>query len=408
MIVGCPKEIKPQEGRVGLLPSGVAELVRHKHTVVIQSGAGATAGAPDAAYVAAGAQVVDSAEEVYKMADLIVKVKEPLPEEYKLVRRGQIVFTYFHFAASRQLTEAMMEAGCVCIAYETVEGEGNRLVLLEPMSEVAGRMAVQKGMHFLEAASGGKGVLLGGVPGTKHGRVLVIGGGVVGFNAAKAAAGIGADVVIFDKSLPRLRYLEPEIRLHGTGCLQFWWLGLYLKVFAEMHNLGGDSQDSLLPRNCTTRYASEDSLREELPTADLVIGAVLLPGRQTPKILRREHLSLMEAGSVIVDVSVDHGGCCETTKTTYHEAPTYTVDNILHYCVANMPGAVPVTSAAALTNATIHYVLELANLGWKNACLKTPGLLKGLSIVHGKVVHRAVADTFGLPHHALEELHVAS
>ncbi|KAL8270641.1 hypothetical protein Esti_005462 [Eimeria stiedai] len=373
MIIGCPKEIKPQEGRVGLLPSGVAELVRHKHTVVVQSGAGAKARAPDAAYIAAGAQVVNSAEEVYKMADMIVKVKEPLPEEYKLVRRGQVVFAYFHFAASRQLTEAMMEAGCVCIAYETVEGEGNRLVLLEPMSEVAGRMAIQKGMHFLEAASGGKGVLLGGVPGTKHGRVLVIGGGVVGFNAAKAAAGVGADVVVFDKSLPRLRYL-----------------------------------DSLLPRNCTTRYASEESLREELPTADLIIGAVLLPGRQTPKILRREHLSLMEAGSVIVDVSVDHGGCCETTKTTYHEAPTYTVDEILHYCVANMPGAVPATSTVALTNATIHYVLELANLGWKNACLKTPGLLKGLSIVHGRVVHRAVADTFGLPHQALEELHAAS
>ncbi|OEH75726.1 uncharacterized protein LOC34619778 [Cyclospora cayetanensis] len=369
MIVGCPKEAKPQEGRVGLLPWGVAELVRNGHTVLIQKGAGLAAGAADAQYVQAGAEIVDSPREIFGRADMIVKVKEPMPEEFIYFRSGQIVFTYFHFAASRQLTEAMIQTQAVCIAYETVEEAGSVLALLEPMSEVAGRMAIQEGMHYLSSSTGGKGVLLGGVPGVPHGKVLIIGGGVVGLNAAKAAAGFGANVVIMDKSLPRLRYL-----------------------------------DDILPRNCTTRYSCEEVLKEELLTTDLVIGAVLLPGYRTPKILRKDHLNLMKPGTVIVDVAVDHGGCCETSRMTYHEAPIYTVNNIVHYGVANMPGAVPVTSTTALTNATIPYIVQLANLGWREACAKNKALRKGINILEGKVIHKGIGEAFDLPVFELREL----
>ncbi len=363
MIIGIPKEIKNNENRVGMTPSGVQEMTKRGHTVYVQSSAGENSGFCDDAYIAAGAKILPTIEEVYAVAQMIVKVKEPIECEYKLVRKGQLVFTYFHFASSEPLTKAMVESGAVCCAYETVERKDRSLPLLVPMSEVAGRMATQEGCYFLERPRGGKGKLLGGVPGVKPAKVFVIGAGVVGTAAARTAAGMGADVTICDISLPRLTYLA-----------------------------------DVMPRNVKTLMSSEYNIREELKSADLVIGSVLIPGAKAPKLVTRDMLSLMEKGSVLVDVAIDQGGCFETSHATTHQEPTYYVDGILHYCVANIPGAVPYTSTLALTNATLPYALQLADKGWQRACADNEELRKGLNVVEGKVVYKEVADAWGMPY----------
>lgn len=362
MIIGVPKEIKNNENRVGMTPSGVQEMTKHGHVVYVQASAGVNSGFSDEAYTAAGAKILPTIEEVYATAEMIVKVKEPIASEYKLVRKGQLVFTYFHFASSEPLTKAMIESGAVCCAYETVERKDRSLPLLVPMSEVAGRMATQEGCYFLERPRGGKGKLMGGVPGVKPAKVFVIGAGVVGTAAARTAAGMGADVTICDISLPRLAYLA-----------------------------------DVMPRNVKTLMSSEYNIREELKTADLVVGSVLIPGAKAPKLVTRDMLALMEPGSVLVDVAIDQGGCFETSHPTTHEEPTYYVDGILHYCVANIPGAVPYTSTLALTNATLPYALQLANKGWRKACADNEELRKGLNVVEGKVVYKEVAEAWGLP-----------
>ena len=362
MIIGVPKEIKNNENRVGMTPSGVQELTRRGHVVYVQASAGVNSGFCDDAYTAAGAKILPTIEDVYAAAEMIVKVKEPVASEYGLVRKGQLVFTYFHFASSEPLTKAMIESGAVCCAYETVESKNRSLPLLIPMSEVAGRMATQEGCYFLERPRGGKGKLMGGVPGVKPAKVLVIGAGVVGTAAARTAAGMGADVTICDISLPRLTYLA-----------------------------------DVMPRNVKTLMSSEYNIREDLKTADLVIGSVLIPGAKAPKLVTREMLALMQPGSVLVDVAIDQGGCFETSRPTTHEEPTYYVDGILHYCVANIPGAVPYTSTLALTNATLPYALQLADKGWRKACADNEELRKGLNVVEGKVVYREVAEAWGLP-----------
>ncbi len=362
MIIGVPKEIKNNENRVGMTPSGVQEMTKHGHVVYVQASAGVNSGFSDEAYTAAGAKILPTIEEVYATAEMIVKVKEPIASEYQLVRKGQLVFTYFHFASSEPLTKAMIESGAVCCAYETVERKDRSLPLLVPMSEVAGRMATQEGCYFLERPRGGKGKLMGGVPGVKPAKVFVIGAGVVGTAAARTAAGMGADVTICDISLPRLAYLA-----------------------------------DVMPRNVKTLMSSEYNIREELKTADLVVGSVLIPGAKAPKLVTRDMLALMEPGSVLVDVAIDQGGCFETSHPTTHEEPTYYVDGILHYCVANIPGAVPYTSTLALTNATLPYALQLANKGWRKACADNEELRKGLNVVEGKVVYKEVAEAWGLP-----------
>ena len=361
MIIGVPKEIKNNENRVGMTPAGVAELVKRGHTVYVQASAGANSGFPDEEYIAVGAKMLPTIEATYAAAEMIVKVKEPIAPEYKLIKKGQVVFTYFHFAADKILTEAMIESGGICIAYETVEKEDHSLPLLTPMSEVAGRMATQEGARFLEKPQGGKGILLGGVPGVKPAKVLILGGGIVGSNAAQMAAGMGADVTITDINLARLRYLSET-----------------------------------LPKNVKTLYASELRIRKELPDVDLVVGSVLIPGDKAPHLITKEMLSMMQPGTVLVDVAIDQGGCFETSHPTTHSAPTYIVDGIVHYAVANIPGAVPYTSTLALTNATLPYVIALANKGWKKACKDNPALALGLNIVEGKIVYKAVADVFGL------------
>ena len=362
MIIGVPKEIKNNENRVGMTPSGVQEMTKHGHVVYVQASAGVNSGFSDDAYTAAGAKILPTIEEVYATAQMIVKVKEPIASEYKLVRKGQLVFTYFHFASSEPLTKAMIESGAVCCAYETVERKDRSLPLLVPMSEVAGRMAMQEGCYFLERPRGGKGKLMGGVPGVKPAKVFVIGAGVVGTAAARTAAGMGADVTICDVSLPRLAYLA-----------------------------------DVMPRNVKTLMSSEYNIREELKSADLVVGSVLIPGAKAPKLVTREMLALMEPGSVLVDVAIDQGGCFETSHPTTHEEPTYYVDGILHYCVANIPGAVPYTSTLALTNATLPYALQLADKGWRKACADNEELRRGLNVVEGKVVYKEVAEAWGLP-----------
>ena len=367
MIIGVPKEIKNNENRVGMTPAGVQEMTKHGHTVYVQANAGVNSGFSDDAYTAAGAKILPTIEEVYAIAEMIVKVKEPIASEYALVRKGQLVFTYFHFASSELLTKAMVESGAVCCAYETVERKDRSLPLLVPMSEVAGRMAVQEGCYFLERPRGGKGKLMGGVPGVKPAKVFVIGAGIVGTAAARTAAGMGADVTICDISLPRLAYLT-----------------------------------DVMPRNVKTLMSSEYNIREELKSADLVVGSVLIPGAKAPKLVTRDMLSLMEPGSVLVDVAIDQGGCFETSRPTTHEEPTYYVDGILHYCVANIPGAVPYTSTLALTNATLPYALQLADKGWRKACADNEELRKGLNVVEGKVVYREVAEAWGLPYEPLE------
>ncbi len=362
MIIGIPKEIKNNENRVALTPAGAKELVKKGHTVYVQHTAGENSGFPDSAYEKAGAQILQSINDVYQIAEMIVKVKEPIAVEYPLVRKGQLVFTYFHFASDEKLTLAMMDSGSICLAYETVEKPDASLPLLIPMSEVAGRMSIQEGARFLEKPQGGKGILLGGVPGVKPARVLVLGGGIVGYNAALMAAGLGADVTIADISLPRLRYLS-----------------------------------EVMPANVKTLYSSTHNIETELPATDLVIGAVLIPGAKAPHLVTKDMLKLMKPGSVLADVAIDQGGCFETSHPTTHADPIYTVDGIVHYCVANIPGAVPQTSTLALTNATLPYVLKLADKGWKEACKEDRSLFLGLNIIEGRIVYPAVAEAFGLP-----------
>lgn len=366
MIIGIPKEIKNNENRVAMTPAGVQEMTRRGHKVYVQATAGVNSGFTDDAYRAVGAEILPTIEEVYATAEMIVKVKEPIAPEYKLVRAGQLLFTYFHFASSEPLTRAMIDSGAVCCAYETVERADRSLPLLTPMSEVAGRMATQEGCYFLEKPRGGKGVLLGGVPGVKPARVFVIGAGVVGTAAARMAAGLGADVTICDISLPRLTYLT-----------------------------------DVMPRNVKTLMSSEYNIREELRHADLVIGSVLIPGAKAPKLVTRDMLQLMEPGTVLVDVAIDQGGCFETSRPTTHEDPVYYVDGILHYCVANIPGAVPRTSTLALTNATLPYAIQLADKGWQRACRENPELALGLNVVEGKVVYKPVAEAWGLNYEPL-------
>ena len=366
MRIGIPKEIKQGESRVGMTPAGVAELIKHGHQVFVQHTAGEGSGFPDEAYEHVGAEILPTIEDVYAQSEMIIKVKEPIEPEYPLIRKDQLVYTYFHFASDRPLTEAMIKSGAVCLAYETVEEADHSLPLLRPMSEVAGRMAVLNGAYYLQKTKGGKGKLISGVPGVKPTKVLVLGGGTVGEAAARMAAGMGADVVITDISLPRLRQLSIE-----------------------------------LPANVTTLYSSDHNIRQELRDVDIVIGSVLIPGDKTPHLISRDMLSLMEPGTVLVDVAIDQGGCFETSHPTTHAEPVYTVDGIVHYCVANIPGAVPNTSTMALTNATLKYALQLADKGWRKACEDNPALRKGLNIVEGKVVFKPVADVWGFKYEKL-------
>lgn len=367
MIIGVPKEIKNNENRVAVTPAGAHELVAHGHTVFVQHTAGEGSGFSDDMYLKTGAQILPTIEEVYSKADMIIKVKEPIAPEYPLIRRDQVVFTYFHFASDRALTEAMIRSGAVCIAYETVELPDHKLPLLIPMSEVAGRMAVQEGARFLEKPQGGAGILLGAVPGVKPAKVLILGAGVVGRNSALIAAGMGADVTITDISLEALRHVSET-----------------------------------LPRNVKTLFSSRHNIENELPDTNLVIGSVLIPGAKAPKLITKDMLRLMKPGSLLVDVAIDQGGCFETSTPTTHSNPTYTIDGIIHYAVANIPGAVPQTSTLALTNATLPYALRLADKGWKEACRTDPALAKGVNIVAGKVVFPAVADAWNLPYHELK------
>jgi alanine dehydrogenase len=362
MKIGVPKEIKTNENRVALVPAGAEALVAAGHSVMMEKGAGEGSGFPDASYTAVGAKIGADADTVWREADMIMKVKEPIKVEWPRMKKGQVIFTYFHFAADKELTLAHVNSGATCIAYETVELPNRDLPLLIPMSEVAGRMAVQEGAKYLEKLYGGRGVLLGGVPGVAPAKVVILGGGIVGINAAKMAAGLGAKVTVLDLSLERLRYLS-----------------------------------DVMPANVTLIYSNRHNILEQISTADLVVGAVLIPGAVAPRLIRREDLKTMQPGSVIVDVAIDQGGCVETIKATTHDNPTYIVDGIVHYGVANMPGGVPRTSTLALTNATFPYAKELAKKGWKQALKENAALKKGLNIVDGKVTYPAVAEAFGLP-----------
>jgi len=360
MIVGIPKEIKNNESRVGMTPAGVFELIKNKHTVFVQSTAGEGSGFLDKDYEEAGAVILDTIAEVYAKSEMIVKVKEPIAEEYDLIKEGQLLFTYFHFASSEPLTKAMIKKKAICIAYETVEDNEGTLPLLTPMSEVAGRMAIQQGAKYLEKPVKGRGVLLGGVPGVAPGRVLVLGAGVVGMQAARMAAGLGAYVTIMDINMKRLRYVN-----------------------------------DVMPPHVITEYSNEYNIRKHIKDHDLIIGGVLLKGAKAPNLITRDMLKEMRPGTVIVDVAVDQGGCVETTKPTTHEDPIYIIDDVVHYSVANMPGAVPYTSTVALTNVTLPYAVKIANLGWEKACEKDPGLKKGLNIISGKVVYEEINEAFG-------------
>lgn len=361
MKIGIPKEIKNNENRVGMTPSGVAELVKHGHQVAVQHTAGEGSWFADEDYVAAGAEILPTIEDIYAVADMIVKVKEPIEPEYPLIREGQVVFTYFHFASDRELTVAMMERKAICIAYETVQTADGRLPLLIPMSEVAGRMATINGAYYLQKTKGGKGKLLCGVPGVPPAKVVVLGGGIVGQAAARVAAGMGADVWIMDISLPLLRQLSIE-----------------------------------MPANVTTVYSSRHNIKKEIRDADIIVGSVLIPGDKAPHLITRDMLKLMEPGTVLVDVAIDQGGCFETSHPTTHSEPTYEVDGIVHYAVANIPGAVPNTSTIALTNATLKYAIALADKGWKKACDDDPALAKGVNMVEGKITFPAIAEVWGL------------
>ena len=362
MIIGVPQEIKNNENRIALTPAGAAELVKRGHDVFVQSGGGNGSGFLDDFYILAGAKLLPTIEEIYGVAEMIMKVKEPVESEYHLIKKNQILFTYFHFASSEKLTRAMIENHSVCLAYETVEMEDRSLPLLVPMSEVAGRMSVQEGAKYLEKTYGGYGVLLGGVPGVPPAKVLILGGGIVGTEAAKMAAGLGADVTVMDISLRRLRYL-----------------------------------DDIMPANVKTMMSNEFNIRDMVQSHDLVIGAVLIPGAKAPRLITRDMLKIMRPGTVLVDVAVDQGGCFETTVATTHADPTFTIDDVIHYCVANMPGAVPRTSTIALTNATLPYALQIAGKGWKQACADNISLQRGLNIVNGHVVYEGVAEAFNFP-----------
>ncbi len=359
MIIGLPKEIKNNESRVALTPAGVFELTNNGHQVIIQTGAGISSGYEDLEYKGVGGIILGSMNEVYDRAEMIVKVKEPIEAEYDLIKEDQIVFTYFHFASSEKLTRAMIDSGAICIAYETVQTDDGKLPLLTPMSEVAGRMAIQQGAKYLERPVKGKGVLLGGVPGVPPGRVLVLGAGVVGVQAAKMAAGLGAMVTIMDINMDRLRYVN-----------------------------------DVMPNHVVTEFSNSYNILKHIKTNDLIIGGVLIPGGKAPKLITREMLKEMHPGTVLVDVAVDQGGCFETTHPTTHEDPIYIIDDVVHYCVANMPGAVPYTSTKALTNVTLPYVLNIANKGWKKACEDDHVLEKGLNIVHGKIVYEGISSSF--------------
>ncbi len=369
MVIGVPTEVKANEYRVSLVPSGVEGLVQAGHTVLVESGAGDGSGFPDELYEDAGAELVDRPEDVWSRAEMIVKVKEPVASEWTLVREGQVVFTYFHFAASEELTRAMMESGAVAVAYETVQWPNGELPLLTPMSEVAGRLSILEGAKYLERFYGGRGVLLGGVPGVLPAKVVILGGGVVGANAARMAAGFGAHVTILDISLPRLRHLA-----------------------------------DIMPENVDLLFSNRYNIRQQLEGADLLVGGVLLPGKKAPNLVLREDLTRMQAGSVIVDVAVDQGGCVETIRPTTHEDPIYVVDDVIHYGVANMPGAVARTSTLALTNATFPYALRLADLGWREACRRDPALALGLNVVEGRVTYPGLAEGFDLKVTAVEKI----
>ena len=369
MNIGVPKEIKNNEYRVGVTPNAAQTLVSHGHVVLVEDNAGVGSGFSNEDYISAGATIVPNPKEIYQIADMVIKVKEPLAKEYELIQEGQLVFTFFHFASSEKLTKAMIDRKAVCLAYETITDDLGSLPLLTPMSEVAGRLASQQGAKYLESPQGGLGVLMGGVTGVSPADVMILGGGVVGTQAALVAAGMGADVTIYDINPKRIKELQ-----------------------------------AMMPENVTTSLSSSHSIEAHLPKAHLVIGAVLVPGAKAPKLVTRQHLSIMQKGAVLVDVAVDQGGCFETTQATTHENPTYVVDDVLHYAVANMPGAVPQTSTKALTNATIDYAVKLANNGWQTACKQCPHLANGLNIAFGKVVHHSVAEAFSLPFTNVEEI----
>jgi alanine dehydrogenase len=364
MKIGVPKEIKTNENRIALVPAGAETLVSAGHSVLVEAGAGLGSGFTDEDYTAVGAKIGKDADTVWRDSDMIMKVKEPIKVEWPRMKKDQLIFTYFHFAADEELTKAHLKSGATCVAYETVELPTRELPLLTPMSEVAGRMAVQEGAKYLEKLYGGRGVLLGGVPGVAPAKVVILGGGIVGINAAKMAAGMGAKVVILDISLERLRYLS-----------------------------------DVMPANVQTIHSNRHNVLEQIATADLVVGGVLIPGAVAPKLIRKDDLKTMQPGSVIVDVAIDQGGCVETIHATTHENPTYVVDGVIHYGVANMPGGVPRTSTLALTNATLPYALQLANKGWKKALKDNPALLKGLNVTAGKVTYKGVAEAFGMEYH---------
>ncbi|MCL4106711.1 UNVERIFIED_CONTAM: hypothetical protein GTU68_048155 [Idotea baltica] len=369
MIIGVPKEIKNNENRVSLTPGGALELIRRGHKVLVQHDAGLNSGLPDAIYEKQGCEILPTIEDVYKNAEMIIKVKEPIEREYDLIKKDQLVFTYFHFASHEPLTRAMIKSDAICLAYETVRDQKGALPLLVPMSEVAGRMSIQAGASYLEMPHKGRGILLGGVPGVQPAHVLILGGGVVGTQAAKMAAGLGAKVTILDVNLDRLRHLA-----------------------------------DILPANVTTLYSNEYNIRNLVKSHDLIIGAVLIPGAKAPNLITKDMLKTMRPGAVLVDVAVDQGGCIETCKPTTHADPTFVIDDIVHYCVANMPGAVPYTSTVALTNATLPFAIQLAEKGWKKACVENEALKEGLNVVNGKVVYEAVANAFGLDHISVDKI----
>ena len=368
MIIGVPKEIKNNENRVALTPAGAKELIKRGHQVHVQQSAGLGSGFSDEDYIAAGAHILPSIEATYQIAEMIMKVKEPIESEYNLIKANQLLFTYFHFASYEPLTKAMVASKAVCLAYETVEKADRSLPLLVPMSEVAGRMAIQKGANYLEKPLGGRGILLGGVPGVLPAKVLILGGGIVGTQAAWMAAGLGADVIIMDLSLPRMRYLA-----------------------------------DVMPANVKTMMSNEFNIREQIKQADLIVGAVLIPGAKAPLLITKDMLKDMKKGAVVVDVAVDQGGCIETCKPTTHENPTYVIDDVVHYCVANMPGAVPYTSTLALTNATLPYAIQLADKGWKKAAQENADLVPGLNVIQGDIVYKAVAEAFSMPYTPVEK-----
>lgn len=369
MIVGVLKEIKVKENRVCMTPAGVTTMVSRGHEILVEKSAGVGSGFSDAEYVAAGATIIDTPQAICDKAEMVMHVKEPQPSEYGMLRKGQILFTYLHLAADKPQTEGLMASGATCIAYETVQKADRSLPLLTPMSEVAGRMSIQQGAKALESTNGGLGKLLGGVPGVAPAKVMVIGGGVVGVQAAKMACGLGAQVYLMDINLDRLRYLE-----------------------------------DVMPANCTTLMSSRGAILELLPEMDLVVGAVLIPGAKAPSVVTREDLKLMKKGSALVDVAIDQGGCFETSKATTHENPTYEVEGVVHYCVANIPGAVPATSTMALTNATLPYALEIANKGWKKACQENEEIKLGLNVHEGKLTYKAVCDAFGYDYTPVEDV----